>query len=66
MASASAKRADVIAFTRTRFGKAPVRVYIDRTGRMAKAFDASYHPLHRFTDAAGMLTPTPPAGYPYG
>ncbi len=50
---------------RSRFGKAPVNVYLDRRGTMARAFRAPSHPLHRFTTAQGALTATPPSGYPF-
>lgn len=66
IASPSARRADVVAFVRNRFGAAPIDVHMDRRGAMARAFGAQGHPLHRFTNAQGALTRTPPAGYPFG
>lgn len=65
VASPSARRADVVAFVRARFGDAPVDVHLDRRGTSARAFGAQGHPLHRFTSARGVLTATPPAGYPF-
>lgn len=65
VASASARRADVVAFVRSRFGAAPIDVHLDRRGTMARAFRAPGHPLHRFTTASGVLTTTPPNGYPF-
>lgn len=66
VASASARRSDVVAFVRSRFGDAPIAVHLDRRGTMARAFRAPGHPLHRFTTANGVLTATPPSGYPFG
>lgn len=66
IASPSARRADVVAFVRSRFGAAPVDVHLDRRGTMARAFRAPGHPLHRFTNVQGVLTAKPPAGYPFG
>jgi hypothetical protein len=64
VAAASARRADVVAFVRQRFGAAPIRVFFDPSGRTQAAFRAPYHPLYRFVTARGRLTGTPPAGFP--
>ena len=64
MASGESRRADVVAFVRQRFGRAPITVYYDRSGRAQEAFDAPYHPEYRFVTARGRLTATAPRGFP--
>lgn len=66
VASVEARRADVVRFVRQRFGRAPVTVYIDRSGRSQAAFRAPYHPEYRFTTKRGRLTAKAPRGFPLG
>ena len=65
MAAKTATRADVAAFTRQRFGSAPVTVYMDPTGAIARAFGVSTHPEFRYVSAAGRLTARAPGGFPF-
>ena len=65
MAARSASRSDVVAFVRQRFGSAPVTVYMDPTGAIARAFGVSSHPDFRYVSAAGRLTSRAPSGFPY-
>ncbi len=48
-----------------RFGSAPVRVYVDRTGRIGKAFGVVSHPVFRFVSSQGRLTKAIPVGFPF-
>jgi hypothetical protein len=64
IAVSGGKRADVVRFTRQRFGSAPVRVYFDPSGRTQAAFKARYHPTYRFVNARGKVVRTPPSGFP--
>jgi len=59
-------RRDAAAFTRRLFGRAPVVVYWDATGRSQRAFDAPSFPLFRYVTPRGRLTQRPPAGFPLG
>jgi hypothetical protein len=64
VAAKGSPRADVAAFTRQRFGGAPVDVYIDGSGAINRAFGVATHPTFRFVTAAGRLTTSAPAGFP--
>ena len=65
VAAKSAARADVEAFARQRFGSAPVTVYLDPTGAIARAFGVVTHPEFRYVSAAGRLTSRAPGGFPF-
>lgn len=62
--SSAESRADVVRFTRRYFGRAPVTVYWDPSGRSTRAFRAPTYPLYRFVTPAGRLTTKAPAGFP--
>ncbi len=64
VASGESRRADVVAFVRKRFGRAPITVYYDKAGRSQAAFGAPYHPEYRFVTARGRLTAKAPRGFP--
>ncbi len=57
------QRADTAVFVKQRFGNAPIRVYLDTTGTIAKAFGVPAHPAYRFVTAQGRLTTARPAGF---
>jgi len=62
--STASSRADVVRFTRRYFGRAPVTVYWDPSGRSMRAFRARGYPEFRFVTPAGRLTQTRPPGFP--
>gem|GEM_PF-2341207 len=57
------QRADTVVFMRQRFGNAPIRVYLDTTGAIARAFGVPAHPAYRFVTARGRLTKARPVGF---
>ena len=65
VAAKGSSPADVAAFTRQRFGSAPVDVYIDSTGAIGRAFGVSAHPDFRFVSSRGRLTTRAPSGFPF-
>ena len=65
VAARGSSPADVAAFTRQRLGGAPVDVYIDSTGAIARAFGVSAHPDYRFVSSRGRLTTRVPSGFPF-
>ena len=65
IAVSAGTRADTQAFVVRRFGSAPVRVYVDRTGRIGKAFGVVSHPVFRFVSSQGRLTKAIPVGFPF-